>query len=160
MLNLFSERLDASLKQKGWNQADLHRTLGFAQSTVSRWKKGSDPRGATLTVLADKLGVAPEWLLGLTDNPARGGEPQEAKLAEAPPRPPVTVRRPEQPFEGVPPNQLMVYLLNRLSNPALDLSEGTIDRRLLIAAADTLLKVTDADLHTEVMQIQQNEDDL
>lgn len=35
------------MEQTGWTQAEVAAKLGVEQATVSRWFKGSDPRGAT-----------------------------------------------------------------------------------------------------------------
>lgn len=83
MVNLFPERLNERLKEMSLRATDLHKTLGFAHSTISNWKKGRVPHGSTLKTLAEKLGVAPEWLIGQTDDPARH-EPMLSAGADPP----------------------------------------------------------------------------
>lgn len=47
--------------------ADL---LGVTKATISVWNiKGTTPKGETVAVIADKLGVSADYLLGRTDNP-------------------------------------------------------------------------------------------
>jgi transcriptional regulator with XRE-family HTH domain len=58
----FIERLDATLDEKGWKMGELHRLLGIAYSTMSRWRAGSEPHFATLNEVADVLGVSRQWL--------------------------------------------------------------------------------------------------
>jgi transcriptional regulator with XRE-family HTH domain len=76
----FIERLDAALNEKGWRMAELHRLLGIAHSTMSRWRAGSEPHFATLNEIADVLGVSRKWLREGIGNPHDLTEEERALL--------------------------------------------------------------------------------
>jgi transcriptional regulator with XRE-family HTH domain len=74
--------LATTMQQRGWSQAQLARSVGVADTQVSRWRRGQVvPTLAYLQRLADTFGVeraALDRLVGLPVAEARpGGEPSE-----------------------------------------------------------------------------------
>jgi transcriptional regulator with XRE-family HTH domain len=56
----------------GLSQQDLAEAAHVSQAQISRYEKGENsPTGQPLTDLASALETTPDWLLGLTDDPAR-----------------------------------------------------------------------------------------
>src|ERR1700730_16722115 len=84
----FGGWLQASMSSVGWTQAQLARSVGVADTQVSRWRRGQVvPTVQYLQRLADTFGVERmtlDQLVGLPVAPARdtsGGEPEvEAEL--------------------------------------------------------------------------------
>ncbi|MBB5610570.1 MULTISPECIES: helix-turn-helix transcriptional regulator [unclassified Janthinobacterium] len=66
----FSKRLAAALERKnGGNQSDLARNVNCTPQAVNKWLAGSQfPRDRILRVVADYLGVTPEYLKFGTPN--------------------------------------------------------------------------------------------
>jgi transcriptional regulator with XRE-family HTH domain len=68
----FYERYANTCLEKGIDPcsqrtADL---FGVSRSTISSWnKKNTNPKGETVAVIADELGVSADYLLGRTDDP-------------------------------------------------------------------------------------------
>lgn len=68
----FFERYAATCNEHGiepcsQKAADL---FGISRSTISSWNtKNTFPKGETVAVIADALGVSADYLLGRTDNP-------------------------------------------------------------------------------------------
>lgn len=71
---MFYSRLLALCKEHGINITNLISELGFSAGNLSRWKKGGEPRGNTLSKLADYFHVSTDYLLGRTDDPSPLGE--------------------------------------------------------------------------------------
>ena len=68
---LIGERIEAARKKKNLTQDDIAKELGFNKSTIQRYESGviSEAKLLTIQALADYLGVAPDWLVGKTDDP-------------------------------------------------------------------------------------------
>lgn len=66
---MFYSRLCALCKERGINVTNLISELNFSAGNLSRWKKGGEPRGNTLSKLADYFHVSTDYLLGRTDDP-------------------------------------------------------------------------------------------
>lgn len=58
----FESRLIEAMDHARLRPKALADLLGVHDGTVSRWRSGVLPLGATLTALASALGVRPEWL--------------------------------------------------------------------------------------------------
>ena len=71
---MFYSRLCALCKERGINVTNLIIELNFSAGNLSRWKKGGEPRGNTLSKLADYFHVSTDYLLGRTDDPRPVGE--------------------------------------------------------------------------------------
>jgi repressor LexA len=59
-MNRMSDLIKALLAARAWNQAELAERLGTAQTTVSRWMAGAEPRGDTrdaIRALARESGI-------------------------------------------------------------------------------------------------------
>jgi transcriptional regulator with XRE-family HTH domain len=58
------ERLRARRKELGLSQADLYRSVGVSNATVSDWESGKmKPRGDNLMKLCNALDTTADWLL-------------------------------------------------------------------------------------------------
>jgi transcriptional regulator with XRE-family HTH domain len=71
---LFRERLRIAMAEAGLSRARLARAVGVDRSTVTQMLSDADirmPGGHVIGGLAATLGVSADWLLGLTDRPAR-----------------------------------------------------------------------------------------
>lgn len=69
-MDIFTERLDATLKSKGLEQKDLAKKLHISNSAISEWitgKKKSYQKYAA--EIAEFLEVSIDYLYGLTDTP-------------------------------------------------------------------------------------------
>jgi transcriptional regulator with XRE-family HTH domain len=74
---LFRERLRIAIDDAGLSRARLARSVGVDRSTVTQMLSDADirmPGGHVIGGLATTLGVSADWLLGLTDRPARVAE--------------------------------------------------------------------------------------
>lgn len=66
------QRIFEARNNVGYSQDALARH-GIGHHIVSRWENGNYPQGLTwLAIMAREYGVSADWLLGLTDDPARG----------------------------------------------------------------------------------------
>ncbi|GLX85089.1 hypothetical protein tloyanaT_13410 [Thalassotalea loyana] len=63
----FEDKLKSRMKELGIKQVDLVRKTGKSKTSVSRWMRGSIPRGKALIDLAEMLSVSTEWLVGDTE---------------------------------------------------------------------------------------------
>ncbi len=65
-VTVFRTRLQAIVKEKGWNQKTLAARSGIHYQKINKLLRGerADPRGSTLIRLADCLGVSTDYLLG------------------------------------------------------------------------------------------------
>ncbi len=67
---LRTERLREIREKRGLSQRELARLCGFAEVMIYRYETAtSDPSSAFLTLIAQKLDVSADYLLGLSDNP-------------------------------------------------------------------------------------------
>jgi transcriptional regulator with XRE-family HTH domain len=83
--DLFHERLPVFMEAAGLSRTDLAKTLGVAESQVTRWLDlrtagGTVPGGVTLGWLVQLLGVGVRDLIGPA--PAGPGESIEDRAAE------------------------------------------------------------------------------
>ncbi len=64
------DRLKQLRESKGWTQRDLSRACNIADSMIHRYENGlTDPTTKPLSIIAEKLEVSVDYLLGLTNNP-------------------------------------------------------------------------------------------
>lgn len=67
----FIERCSRLMTERHLSEKALMRGAGFSPGTFQTWRKGSKPSVDKVAVLAESLGVAPEWLaFGVTGTPA------------------------------------------------------------------------------------------
>jgi transcriptional regulator with XRE-family HTH domain len=67
---LRTDRLKSLREQRGWSQRELSRLCGLGITTISGYERGEFDVSAThLGIIAKKLGVSTDYLLGLTDDP-------------------------------------------------------------------------------------------
>lgn len=86
----FATWLEASMRARGLTQAELARSMGVAETQVSRWRRGlAVPTVRSLQRLAETFAVPRTTLDSLAGYPT--GEPEEGQGSEA--------RRPELPGE-------------------------------------------------------------
>ncbi|MFW5655360.1 MAG: helix-turn-helix domain-containing protein [Roseicyclus sp.] len=74
---LFRERLRIAMEDAGMSRARLARAVGVDRSTITQMLSDAEirmPGGHVIGGLATSLGVSADWLLGLTDRPARVAE--------------------------------------------------------------------------------------
>lgn len=82
------EKIKALRKERGWNQSDLAKTIGFSQKTISSWENGdSKPHANSITMLAKLFLVSEEYLTDdapetVTEEPKKTDGTKEL-LAEA-----------------------------------------------------------------------------
>lgn len=69
MGSVFFERFSALCKERGETPNSVAKFIGASSGSVTAWKKGTDPRNATLAKIADYFGVTTDYLLG-KDNKA------------------------------------------------------------------------------------------
>lgn len=62
-----SEKIKAIRSSLGLNQTEFAERVGTTQSTVTRWEKGSEPRGEHLQRLAELANTTVERLLNISD---------------------------------------------------------------------------------------------
>jgi transcriptional regulator with XRE-family HTH domain len=69
-MSLKTDRLREIRERRGISQRELARLCGFSEVMIYRYESGiSDPSATNLTVIAEKLGVSTDYLLGLNDSP-------------------------------------------------------------------------------------------
>jgi len=69
---LRNDRLKALRQRAGYTHAELAKLLGLGNSMVWRYESGeNDPTAEVLTRMAKVFDVTADYLLGLTDDPAR-----------------------------------------------------------------------------------------
>jgi repressor LexA len=67
---LVMERLKALREQYGFSQRELARICGLGELSIFRYETGAtDPSTDALKILAQKLNVSVDYLLGLTNEP-------------------------------------------------------------------------------------------
>lgn len=64
MDNTFFERFSALCKEHKETPNSIAKIIGASSGSVTAWKKGTAPRNATLSKIADYFGVTTDYLLG------------------------------------------------------------------------------------------------
>ena len=64
MGSMFFERFSALCKERGETPNSVAKLIGASSGSVTAWKKGTDPRNATLAKIADHFEVTTDYLLG------------------------------------------------------------------------------------------------
>ena len=68
-MSVFSERLTALMKAKGFSQKDFAKKANITESAMSYYAKGvRTPSGEVLARIAKALDTTADYLLGSTDN--------------------------------------------------------------------------------------------
>lgn len=65
----FFERFSKLAKERGETPNSVAREIGASSGSVTAWKRGAEPRNATLAKIADYLGTTTDYLTGRTDDP-------------------------------------------------------------------------------------------
>lgn len=65
----FFERFSKLAKERGETPNSVAREIGASSGSVTAWKRGTEPRNATLAKIADYLGTTTDYLTGRTDDP-------------------------------------------------------------------------------------------
>lgn len=64
-IDSFRNRLEQALSYADMKPADLARKTGISEATISQYRSGySKPKNDRLAIIAEALGVRPEWLIG------------------------------------------------------------------------------------------------
>lgn len=85
---MFWERYDSLCKSKGSSANAIAKVLGCSSGSVTSWKKGTVPQGATLQKIASYFNVSMDYLIGNAPapeeekSPAAGLNQQLAELWE------------------------------------------------------------------------------
>lgn len=67
-MSVFSERLNALMKQNGWNQRELAQKVGVTQSAIGYYTRGVRlPNSGVLARMAQAFGTTPDYLLGASE---------------------------------------------------------------------------------------------
>ena len=75
---LFSERIAAIRKELKISQEKMGELANVSQRTVAFWESGERmPSHATISALADRLGLSVDYLLGRTDQKATKKQPAD-----------------------------------------------------------------------------------
>lgn len=80
---LFRERLEHQISAKGMNRSSLARATGVDRSTIAQLLSPDEarlPNAHLAAECADVLDVSTDWLLGLTEQPARSADILEAAV--------------------------------------------------------------------------------
>lgn len=64
MASKFFEHFSALCKESGETPNAVAKKIGASSGSVTAWKKGTDPRNATLAKIADYFGVSVDYLIG------------------------------------------------------------------------------------------------
>ena len=64
---MFYETLKSLCAEKGIRITNLVAELAISTGNLSKWKAGGEPKGNTLSKLADYFAVSTDYLLGRTD---------------------------------------------------------------------------------------------
>lgn len=86
MENTFFARFDRLCRDAGTTPNAVARELSISSGSITAWKRGTAPRNATLTRIADFFGVSCDYLLGKeeaapADNGQRGVTHEDIKFA-------------------------------------------------------------------------------
>ena len=73
MGSMFFERFSALCKEHNETPNSVAKIIGASSGSVTAWKKGTDPRNATLAKIADYFGVSTDYLLGKENEKAPTG---------------------------------------------------------------------------------------
>lgn len=66
--NIFKERLKTIMSEKGYTQRQLAEVTGLGLSTVKQYTSGQrTPEKQNLSIIAAKLGVLEDWLIGAVE---------------------------------------------------------------------------------------------
>ncbi|HVO71044.1 MAG TPA: helix-turn-helix transcriptional regulator [Aggregatilineaceae bacterium] len=69
-MSLLVDRLREARESKGFSQRELARLCGLGENQIHRYEAGkSDPSATHLKLIADKLEVSTDYLLGLSNEP-------------------------------------------------------------------------------------------
>jgi len=80
---LRGDRLKATREANGLSQRELARLCGIAANQIFRYENGKgDISGTYLAIIAKKLGVSADYLLGLSDDPHGLLSPVDLNLHE------------------------------------------------------------------------------
>lgn len=80
---LRGERLKQIREHRGLSQRELGLHVGIQYGMIYRYENNlSDPISATLTIIADKLRVSMEYLVGLSDDPGTNFDPPRLSKEE------------------------------------------------------------------------------
>jgi len=79
MGNTFFERFYELCKERGETPNSVARKIGGSSGSVTAWKKGTVPRGVTLTKLADYFNVSVDYLICQTDDRANSEAAENKK---------------------------------------------------------------------------------
>lgn len=67
-MSVFSERLNALIKQNGWSQRELAQKVDVTQAAISFYVRGEKlPNSGVLVRIAKALGTTPNYLLGVSE---------------------------------------------------------------------------------------------
>lgn len=69
MGNIFFERFSELCKLHGETPNSVAKEIGASSGSVTAWKKGTEPRNATMTKIADYFDTTVDYLTGRTDDP-------------------------------------------------------------------------------------------
>lgn len=62
---MFGARLQELRKERGLNQKDFAKAIGYSQSQISQWETGvNEPTASALIKIADFFDVSVDYLLG------------------------------------------------------------------------------------------------
>lgn len=64
----FFERFSELCKERGETPNSVAKEIGASSGSVTAWKRGTEPRNATLTKLADYFGTTVDYLTCRTDD--------------------------------------------------------------------------------------------
>ena len=64
MENNFFARFSSLCKESGTTPNAVAKRIGVSSGSVTAWKRGTAPRNATVTAIADYFGVTTDYLLG------------------------------------------------------------------------------------------------
>lgn len=89
MGNIFFERFSELCKMHGETPNSVAKEIGASSGSVTAWKKGTEPRNATMTKIADYFDTTVDYLTGRTDDPENGDrfgleDPAETQKEKAP----------------------------------------------------------------------------
>lgn len=84
---MFWERYCDLCAKKGMSKTAAGKDAGIAKSTISQWKSGSVPEGATLNKLAKYFSCSVDYLLGYTDDRSPPAAPGIEKSPAGPNEP-------------------------------------------------------------------------
>jgi len=69
-MGLIVDRLRTMREKRGYSQRELARLCGLGEVMVHRYESGTtDPSTKYLTIIAEKLDVSTDYLVGLSDSP-------------------------------------------------------------------------------------------